>query len=130
MNDYILTLRPVTIGTYPTHDTTGRALQPSIVDSFFPPQRTPDNRNHYGTVRYPEPLPFEYVWHYDLLPADEVERAHYTFWLYADRDAQRAAEIEEDWLTAGDAWLTQWCANEPLGEAALTILHAQKEATA
>lgn len=128
MNDYHLTLRPVTIGTYPTHDViTNRNLEPTIVDSFYPPQRTPDGRNHYGTVRYPAPLPFERIWRYDLLPADKVERAHYVFWLHCDRDAEAAQEWEREWLAADLETLQALAPNDPVASAALDLLELKEE---
>ena len=126
MNDYLLTLRPATIGTYPTRDAAGRDLRPTVIEDHWPPRRTPDNRNHYATVRYPEPLNFERIWRYDLLPVDQVEMAHYTFWLYADRDDARATESEAEWLGLGIDWLTRWVTDEPLGTAAVIILQAQQ----
>jgi hypothetical protein len=94
MSAYTLTLRPISIGTYPT------APDPieRVADNYPPIRR--DWGNDYGTLRYAEPLPFDRVWRYDLRPCDPVERAHYTFWLHADRDAIRAGEDECMWRAA------------------------------
>jgi hypothetical protein len=59
----------------------------------------------FGFVEYPEPLPFAEVNHWDLLPDDPVEWAHYEFWQYANRDAEDATFFENDhieYLLAGD----------------------------
>ena len=39
----------------------------------------------HGWVEYPEPLPFETIWHYDFLPADENEVRKFTNWCRANR---------------------------------------------
>jgi len=118
MADYTLTLRPISIGTYPTTDPA-----PEIVADNYPAKRA-DWGNDYGTLRYAAPLSFERIWRYDLRPVDDVERAKYAFWLYADRDAARAAEMEADWRAACAADLAEiqrLAAYDNLAAAALVL---------
>jgi len=78
-------------------------------------------------VRYAAPLSFEKVWRYDLRPVDDVERAKYTFWLYADRDAGRASEDECEWRGACAADLAEvarLAAYDNLAAAALILWEA------
>jgi len=39
----------------------------------------------HGWVEYPEPLPPEAIWHYDLLPADENEVCKFANWCGENR---------------------------------------------
>lgn len=54
----------------------------------------------FGWVTYPEPLPFDQAWHFDLIPDDPVEWAHHEFWMFAGRDLERAEVMEQDYLAA------------------------------
>lgn len=120
MPDYTLTLRPISIGTYPTDPA------PVIMAQHYPPKRAAWG-NDYGTLRYAEPLPFDRVWRYDLRPVAPVERAHYNFWLLADRNAARAIELELDWRTGcaeNLAEVQRLAVNEPAAAAALILWEA------
>jgi hypothetical protein len=41
----------------------------------------------FGWVTYPEPLDFELIWKYDLVPHDEPEWARYMLWRAREHDA-------------------------------------------
>lgn len=126
MPDYYLTLRPASIGTYPTYSQDGRSLHPEIVADYWPPRRTPEGWNHYATVRYAEPLPCERIWRYDLRPAAAVEAAHYVFWREG-MDVDQQAELEREWLSAGRDLLVRQAPYNNLAQAALVLL--DKEAS-
>ncbi len=91
-------LRPAAIiDCYPECDTDGHSLTPTVIETHWPPVRTPDGRFHYATVAYAEPLTFDQIWHYDLQPVDAVEAARYFVWHYYGRDQEVA-----------DAYLYRW----------------------
>jgi len=54
----------------------------------------------FGWVQYSQPLTFEDCWKFDLLPDDPIEYAHYTFWLFGERNAEDGAYHEKDYLDA------------------------------
>ena len=54
----------------------------------------------FGWAQYSQPLTFEECWKYDLLPDDPIEYAHYTFWLFGERDADEGAYHEKDYIHA------------------------------
>lgn len=54
----------------------------------------------FGWVQYPQPLTFEDCWKYELLPDDPIEYAHYTFWLFGERNAEEGAYHEKDYMDA------------------------------
>lgn len=56
----------------------------------------------FGWVEYPEPLTFHTLWRWDLLPADPVEYARYAFFLYADRDPDRAAFYQKEYVQTAE----------------------------
>ena len=119
---YRLTQRPASWGTYPDES---RGYEPEITEEHWPPRVGLDGRNHYATVQYPEALPFDMIWRYDLIPSNAVEAAHYLFWDESKRDAIYAAENEKRWL-AHDRHLLVAMRDrgDGLAEAALTILEA------
>ena len=54
----------------------------------------------FGWVQYSQPLSFEDCWKFDLLPDDPIEYAHFSFWLFGNRDAKEAAYYEKDYIEA------------------------------
>jgi len=54
----------------------------------------------FGWVQYSQPLTFEDCWKFDLLPDDPIEYAHYTFWLFGERNAEDGAYHEKDYMDA------------------------------
>ena len=124
---YHLTLRPASIGCYPDRRTNGTPLTAEIIESHWPPKRA-DNRNLYAVVAYAEPLEFERIWRYDLIPADPVERAHYAFWEYYDRNADDVAQGEAEWLAHPRGQLKKMSLRgNGMAEYALTILDAEAQ---
>lgn len=70
---YYLLNRPPDIGTHPAGETAREVWAPS--------REIPGSaRCAHGWVEYPEPLPFDEVWRYELLPADEDEVDRYYDW--------------------------------------------------
>jgi hypothetical protein len=124
MPDYILTLRPASIGCYPDRDNAGHPLTATIVESHWPPKRV-DNRNLYAVVAYVEPLEFDRIWRYDLLPADKLEEARYGFWLEAGRSWDDADTDARQWCELPRAELEAMRERDRRAEWALTILDAE-----
>ena len=123
---YNLTLRPPSIGCYPDRDNAGQPLQAEIVADYWPPKRV-DNHNLYAVVAYPEPLEFERIWRYDLLPADKLEEARYGFWLDSDRDYAFAADRTHAWCAQHRSALEAVRERDRRAEWALTILDAEAQ---
>jgi len=124
---YHLTLRPADIGCYPDRNSAGARIEAEIIESHWPPKRA-DNRNLYAVIAYAEPLEFDRIWRYDLLPADPVERAHYAFWEYYDRHTLEAMIYEETWLLQPRAVLESMRERgDTMAEYALTILDAEAQ---
>ncbi len=70
---YYLINRPPSIGTHPAGE---------IDREVWIPRRTIPNteRDCYGWVEWAEPLDFEQVWGYEMLPADDDEFERYYDW--------------------------------------------------
>lgn len=49
----------------------------------------------YGWINYSEPLTFNEIWKYDLMPEDSVTWAHYQFWITASCN-EKDARLELD----------------------------------
>lgn len=80
-------------------------------ESWYParPLELPEGTRHaFGFALYSEALPFDQVWGYDMLPADEAERVYYLLWLDAGRNDQRLAELIEDWAGYSDDELREY----------------------
>ena len=123
---YNLTLRPASIGCYPDRRTNGTPLIAEIIESHWPPKRV-DNHNLYAVVAYDEPLEFDRIWRYDLLPADKLEAARYGFWLDSDRDYAEADRSTRQWCAEPRATLESLVEYSNKAEWALTILDAEAQ---
>ena len=123
---YHLTLRPASIGCYPDRRTNGTPLTAEIIESHWPPKRV-DNRNLYAVIAYDEPLEFDRIWRYDLLPADKLEAARYGFWLDSDRKWDDAGYYARHWCAQPRAALEAMREHDKRAEWALTILDAEAQ---
>ena len=88
---YYYSLRPPGIGCQPD----GFVER----EMWWPKRNIPGDGEHdaFGWVEYPEPLPLETAWRYDLRPADPREKALYIFYLYADRNVEEMEWLIEDY---------------------------------
>ena len=108
---YLYRSRPPSIGCQPEGFTNR--------ETWLPGRQHPsgDGRYFLGLVGYPQPLPFEEVYRYELWPVDEVERAEMTFWLEGDA----AKWLLRDYLSLSVEELQQCAGTDLLAAAALVL---------
>ena len=105
----------------------GIGCQPSGFDpdtrECWHPRRGVRGLLYHGQVSYSEPLKFEQVWRYELVPADPVENAEYAFW----QELDPGYDMRDDYLSTPREQLQQLARHDVLAGAALVILDAQEE---
>lgn len=89
MAKYHLIYRPPMYGTIPDGFSQYKEIYPSRDTELTGGLIRPT----FGWVEYADPLPFEKIFSYELLPDDPVERARFRLWNYADRDTEKAAVL-------------------------------------
>ena len=117
MPKYYLVARPPGIGCQPDGWTTFE---------IWVPTRERDGRHYFGWVEYPEPLPPEKIWEYELRAADDVEHAEYVFWHWERKDGCKGLRAE--YLAAARPLLERMAPRDMKAWAALVILDAQAQA--
>lgn len=113
---YYYLLRPPSIGCQPQGGINRETF------TYFGPVEALDGMKAHGWVEYDEPLEFDQIWRFDLMPANELERAKYRLWLYADRDPERVQRWLNECAGKGIDWLSQQVDAWPPATFAMVIL--------
>ena len=113
MPTYRYMCRPPGIGCQPD------GFDPDTREMWLPAKEI-DGRHFFGRVEYPEPLPMEKIWHFDLWPEDEVERAELTFY----REHEDAGWMREHYLEQPVEFLREHADRCRFAAAALVLKEA------
>lgn len=111
MSCYFTLARPPSYANYPD-----KPAQPTALDIWMPMKDIPGHPGWQalGWIEYDEPLGFETVWHWSLLPADPVEWANFQFW----KEGQDGEYMKGELVAMSDEQLTDWCGGQNLVKAA------------
>lgn len=97
--------RPPGSGCQPDGFTNHESWLPKQCPSEFP-------RGAFGWVEYPEPLPLEAIWKYDLFPQDTLQRTIYLAWQDSNQDPVAARLFLKEFWDLDRATLDSFVAGE------------------
>ncbi len=58
-----------------------------------------------GWADYPQPLPFDRIWQWEVVPADRKQYIEYMFWRDADRNDDGYKLLMDEYLSLSDSQL-------------------------